>query len=243
MREEGAFHCHASLRMSTLFRVMASNLSAALSKKSFVGVKVWVLIGIVVGCFIVVILLLLVYFCLTSRKRSKRANDGLPITQIPTFSKEIREIGVDQVSAYDYGYHDGVLHDPHDKISEKDSDKLLVHPGEEKIMKMEARSQSRSFSRIGNEVFGSQSEDRGNFGKCKPSLQPITTPSPLFGLPEFSRLGWGHWFTLRDLEIATNKFSKENVIGEGGYGVVYRAQLVNGTPVAVKRLLNNVYAE
>ncbi|EPS70226.1 hypothetical protein M569_04534, partial [Genlisea aurea] len=71
---------------------------------------------------------------------------------------------------------------------------------------------------------------------------PHTTSSssPLSGLPEFSHLGWGHWFTLRDLEVATNKFSKENVIGEGGYGVVYRGQLINGSVVAVKRILNNL---
>jgi serine/threonine protein kinase len=66
-----------------------------------------------------------------------------------------------------------------------------------------------------------------------------TTP-PLMGLPDFSDLGWGHWFTLRDLELATNRFAKENIIGEGGYGVVYRGQLVNGAPVAVKKLLNNL---
>ncbi|XP_057806130.1 probable receptor-like protein kinase At2g42960 [Salvia miltiorrhiza] len=53
------------------------------------------------------------------------------------------------------------------------------------------------------------------------------------GLPE-------HWFTLRDLEMATNKFSKENVIGEGGYGIVYSGQLINATVVAVKRLVNNL---
>ncbi|RRT81212.1 hypothetical protein BHE74_00049920 [Ensete ventricosum] len=72
------------------------------------------------------------------------------------------------------------------------------------------------------------------------SSYPITAPSPLTGLPEFSYLGWGHWFTLRDLETATNRFSKENVLGEGGYGVVYRGQLINGAPVAVKKLLNNL---
>ncbi|CAN1312969.1 Probable receptor-like protein kinase At5g18500 [Linum perenne] len=53
-------------------------------------------------------------------------------------------------------------------------------------------------------------------------------------------LGWGHWFTLRDLELATNRFSKDNVLGEGGYGVVYRGNLVNGSPVAVKKILNNL---
>ena len=66
------------------------------------------------------------------------------------------------------------------------------------------------------------------------------TASPLIGLPEMSHLGWGHWFTLRDLQLATNRFSAENVIGEGGYGVVYRGVLINGTEVAVKKLLNNL---
>ncbi|KAJ6989369.1 receptor-like protein kinase [Populus alba x Populus x berolinensis] len=62
---------------------------------------------------------------------------------------------------------------------------------------------------------------------------------PMSGLPEFSQLGWGHWFTLRDLQVATNRFSKDNIIGDGGYGVVYQGHLINGTPVAVKKLLNN----
>ncbi|KAF9590647.1 hypothetical protein IFM89_035965, partial [Coptis chinensis] len=47
-------------------------------------------------------------------------------------------------------------------------------------------------------------------------------------------------FTLRDLELATSRFLKENVFGEGGYGVVYRGNLINGTLVAVKKLLNNL---
>ncbi|XP_045832614.1 probable receptor-like protein kinase At5g18500 isoform X1 [Trifolium pratense] len=68
----------------------------------------------------------------------------------------------------------------------------------------------------------------------------LTSLSLLFDLPEFSHLGWGHWFTLRDLELATNKFSKANIIGEGGYGVVYQGQLINGNPVAIKMLLNNL---
>ncbi|OWM64266.1 probable serine/threonine-protein kinase At1g01540 [Punica granatum] len=57
--------------------------------------------------------------------------------------------------------------------------------------------------------------------------------------PEVSHLGWGRWYTLRELEAATNGLCEENVIGEGGYGIVYRGLLGDGTKVAVKNLLNN----
>lgn len=58
--------------------------------------------------------------------------------------------------------------------------------------------------------------------------------------PEVSHLGWGHWYSLKELEAATNEFADENVIGEGGYGIVYRGVFIdNNTIVAVKNLLNN----
>ncbi|KAG6400305.1 hypothetical protein SASPL_137131 [Salvia splendens] len=59
------------------------------------------------------------------------------------------------------------------------------------------------------------------------------------GGPEVSHLGWGHWYTLRELEEATNEFADENVIGEGGYGIVYKGVLEGDHKVAVKNLLNN----
>jgi len=58
-------------------------------------------------------------------------------------------------------------------------------------------------------------------------------------VPEVSHLGWGHWYTLRELEASTNGFADENVIGEGGYGIVYHGILEDKTQVAVKNLLNN----
>ncbi|XP_029131089.1 probable receptor-like protein kinase At2g42960 isoform X2 [Cajanus cajan] len=90
----------------------------------------------------------------------------------------------------------------------------------------------------------SLSAEEGSSGNAKKqsisSHGALATASPLVGLPEFSHLGWGHWFTLRDLEMATNRFSTENIIGEGGYGIVYKGRLVNETEVAVKKLLNNL---
>ncbi|XP_052308915.1 probable serine/threonine-protein kinase At1g01540 [Populus trichocarpa] len=56
---------------------------------------------------------------------------------------------------------------------------------------------------------------------------------------DVSHLGWGHWYTLRELEVATNSFAHENVIGEGGYGIVYHGVLEDNTEIAVKNLLNN----
>jgi serine/threonine protein kinase len=58
-------------------------------------------------------------------------------------------------------------------------------------------------------------------------------------VPEVSHLGWGHWYTLKELEAATAMFADEKVIGEGGYGIVYHGILEDGTQVAVKNLLNN----
>ncbi|XP_042508215.1 probable receptor-like serine/threonine-protein kinase At4g34500 [Macadamia integrifolia] len=56
---------------------------------------------------------------------------------------------------------------------------------------------------------------------------------------ENPNIGWGQWYALRELEIATRGFSDENVIGEGGYGIVYRGVMPDNSVVAVKNLINN----
>ncbi|KAG8635535.1 hypothetical protein MANES_16G044450v8 [Manihot esculenta] len=43
-------------------------------------------------------------------------------------------------------------------------------------------------------------------------------------------------FTLRQLRAATKNFSSENKIGEGGFGSVYKGELLDGTFIAVKQL-------
>ncbi|KAJ7556796.1 hypothetical protein O6H91_05G099100 [Diphasiastrum complanatum] len=44
------------------------------------------------------------------------------------------------------------------------------------------------------------------------------------------------WFTYEELELATNGFSRANLLGEGGFGYVYKGQLEGGQTVAVKQL-------
>ncbi|KAL2904666.1 hypothetical protein RDABS01_003376 [Bienertia sinuspersici] len=44
------------------------------------------------------------------------------------------------------------------------------------------------------------------------------------------------WFKIDDLERATSNFSAKNFIGRGGFGMVYKGTLLDGTVVAVKKI-------
>ncbi|KAK7292721.1 hypothetical protein RJT34_15573 [Clitoria ternatea] len=167
----------------------AAFIDTQLSKRtSIFGLRLWVVIGILVGSLIVLALFLL-SLCLTSRRRrhhhhhKPRRPDPTPVV-----SKEIQEI----------------VHLP--PLPEIHLD-VLPCSGESKG----AVSMCETASSIGS----------GSVG------------------PEVSHLGWGRWYTLRELEAATSGLCEENVIGEGGYGIVYRGLLPDGTKVAVKNLLNN----
>lgn len=58
---------------------------------------------------------------------------------------------------------------------------------------------------------------------------------------EVQNIGWGRWYSLKELDEATRGFAEELVIGEGGYGVVYRGILQDRSVVAVKNLLSNKF--
>ncbi|KAL9226027.1 hypothetical protein vseg_001882 [Gypsophila vaccaria] len=45
-------------------------------------------------------------------------------------------------------------------------------------------------------------------------------------------------FTFRELQSATHNFSSKYILGKGGFGIVYKGQLSDGTTVAVKRLID-----
>lgn len=44
------------------------------------------------------------------------------------------------------------------------------------------------------------------------------------------------WFRIAELDEATDGFSQKNFIGQGGFGIVYRGTLSDGTVVAVKKM-------
>ncbi|KAJ4841507.1 hypothetical protein Tsubulata_037689 [Turnera subulata] len=215
----------------------SDNLNTELSKKTFLGLKLWVLIGICVGVFIVFILCVLSVW-VTFRRKSRRSVDKYPLSKIPNVSKDIK---VDRVGAQSCNDHpESVSVTVPDKLSEKNTEKMVVHLGTSKSSDPDNVSQCSSIYHH-ERAASSLSGEEGSSGTVrKQSSLGLVTASPLVGLPEVSHLGWGHWFTLRDLEFATNRFAAENVLGEGGYGVVYKGRLINGTEVAVKKLLNNL---
>ncbi|KAJ4834233.1 hypothetical protein Tsubulata_018376 [Turnera subulata] len=53
----------------------------------------------------------------------------------------------------------------------------------------------------------------------------------------------GNRVALKEIEVVTNGFSDENVIGNGDHGIVYRGILLDTTRVAVKRLSKSCQAE
>ncbi|KAF3328705.1 proline-rich receptor-like protein kinase PERK1 [Carex littledalei] len=66
----------------------------------------------------------------------------------------------------------------------------------------------------------------------------ITASVPVSSLN--SHAGFSHSnFTYEELSAATNNFSKENILGEGGFGFVYKGKLPDGQEVAIKMLKGN----
>ncbi|KAJ6826201.1 protein kinase precursor [Iris pallida] len=51
------------------------------------------------------------------------------------------------------------------------------------------------------------------------------------------------WYTLKELEKATSNFSQKNLIGQGGFGVVYKGVLPDGDEVAVKKVLDSDFQD
>lgn len=56
------------------------------------------------------------------------------------------------------------------------------------------------------------------------------------GLTAKEKKRGGQVFTYKELELATDGFSERNVIGNGGFGRVFRGTLSDGTVAAIKVL-------
>ncbi|KAK4773135.1 hypothetical protein SAY87_028154 [Trapa incisa] len=162
----------------------------------------WVLLAAILCGVSIVTTLLVLWLCFIPRRKSRRGKEF----QIPLFSKEI---SIDEVSANKVISHKGVIITLNEKYGDKDSENS-IHP-----MNGDNRSMSGSFNNLEKQKAATQMGENGKKGCVSISDYQ-------------SSLTWdGAMFTLRDLEICTDRFSRENIIGEGGYGILYRGHLVN----------------
>ncbi|CAL5385631.1 unnamed protein product [Camellia sinensis] len=112
-------------------------------------------------------------------------------------------------------------------IKINDSDR---HQEDIKVSEFEKESKAIGNAKLGKEIGIEIEAKKGSSGGSQSE-----TSSSSDGL----NIGWGRWYSLNELEMATRGFAVENVIGEGGYGIVYKGVLQDGSVVAVKNLLNN----
>ncbi|XAR61907.1 Non-specific serine/threonine protein kinase [Bertholletia excelsa] len=217
-----------------------ASLNDELSKRtSIFGLRLWVVLGICFGAAIVLVLFAISLW-FTSR-RNKNSRSSLKPT-IPNVSREIQEIRIDSSRTQTHLqnlYHENpkLLSAPvPDPLPEPDSfgraEKQALLNEDQKIQIEIGKGHRISYPERGGGGGGGGGSSHGS-GEARSGDQLAVA------VPEVSHLGWGHWYTLRELEESTNGFCDENVIGEGGYGIVYRGVLEDNTRVAVKNLLNN----
>ncbi|XP_006655252.1 receptor-like cytoplasmic kinase 185 isoform X2 [Oryza brachyantha] len=87
-------------------------------------------------------------------------------------------------------------------------------------------SSDRRVTRVGSDKSNSQ----GGFDSRKDSIMPRDGNGQHIA---------AHTFTFRDLAAATKNFRQDCLLGEGGFGRVYKGHLENGQDVAVKQLDRN----
>ncbi|XP_024988582.1 probable serine/threonine-protein kinase At1g01540 [Cynara cardunculus var. scolymus] len=188
-------------------------VNSELSKPtSIFGLRLWVVVGIFVGAIIVLVLFLL-SLCITSRRRNSPSNKRRKkFEQTQTLTPAVSK-------------------DIQEIIHHESSAAVDHRPPVPEIQIDIGKSEHR--------VVFSDRQSSGESRATSIETASYGGGSGVPSLPEVSHLGWGRWYTLRELEAATNGLSDENVIGEGGYGIVYSGVLGDDTRVAVKNLLNN----
>ncbi|OMO74671.1 hypothetical protein COLO4_26544 [Corchorus olitorius] len=215
--------------------------SRQLSKRtSIFGLRLWVVLGICVGAAIVIVLFLISLWFTSKRQNKATGNSSNSVkpthnsTIIPSVSKEIQEIRIDP------SRHSNVELKPHQASNPDplpESETALVLHSEEENSPVSARN--RIHIEIGKDHRIAYPERGTGSGHGSGEARSGDQSMAIMAVPEVSHLGWGHWYTLRELEESTNGFAAENVIGEGGYGIVYSGVFEDNTRVAVKNLLNN----
>ncbi|KAK9103711.1 hypothetical protein Sjap_020965 [Stephania japonica] len=192
---------------------IGSTLSNDLAKKtSIFGLPGWVVAGVIVGGLIV-LLLVFIFFCINCLCRKKKP------PKLPKLGPNPAKFATGNPSPEP---SKEIQEDAYAAVPEIQVD---IGKAEHRVVFSDRHSSQAS----------GESRSTTGTGTGTDSASMVGGGGP----PEVSHLGWGHWYTLRELEAATEGLADENVIGEGGYGIVYRGVLQDNAVVAVKNLLNN----
>ncbi|KAI7733461.1 hypothetical protein M8C21_015087 [Ambrosia artemisiifolia] len=181
------------------------------SKTSILGQKLYVVI-IVTIIIVTVLLFLIMYYIRRNSKAKRRRSSRMHVEHGSGQLPLVSEM-INDESTKETIKLSAVDKDVND--DEKDVIKPMVKVVESKL----------GFTNSGSNESGTSRSDGAS--------------SSSVSAENLSNMGWGRWYSLNELEIATSNFATENVIGEGGYGIVYRGVVRDGTVVAVKYLQNN----
>ncbi|XP_073150672.1 probable receptor-like serine/threonine-protein kinase At4g34500 [Henckelia pumila] len=189
---------------------MADSGNILTSKTPILGQKLYVVV--IVTIVIVIALFLTIFLLFRWNRKSKRRHIGgkRSAGRLPLVFEEIGEVNdSDQGQAI--------------KVLDEERKALVLVDDVGRVGEIESES-SKKGSSESNESTVTRSESSSAFSASTDVL---------------GTAGWGRWYSLNELLTATNQFTSANVIGEGGYGVVYRGVLQDGSFIAVKNLLNN----
>ncbi|KAF8408272.1 hypothetical protein HHK36_007421 [Tetracentron sinense] len=92
---------------------------------------------------------------------------------------------------------------------------------------------ARTFKIIGNPLICGP-----NHENCSIAQEPLSSPPDALRDQYDLKVRLGHLkrYPFKELRTATDHFNPKNILGRGGYGIVYKGCLQDGTLVAVKRL-------
>lgn len=185
------------------------------SKTPILGQRLYVVIAVTVAS--VFIILVLIFLCLRLNRNSKRRKMRVKHSSglLPLVCKEIIQINDSDQNRAEITPTITVL-----GKDEKIVNRAVVEVVKKGVEEVEGRI--------------------GNSGSNESGTSRSDASSSVSAAGEgMNDLGWGRWYNFKELEIATKGFAEESVVGEGGYGVVYRGVLPDGSVIAVKNLLNN----
>ncbi|XP_028752488.1 probable serine/threonine-protein kinase PBL7 [Neltuma alba] len=96
-------------------------------------------------------------------------------------------------------------------------------------------------TKLGNEEFHDTASSRFNASTasnftCSPDVRGGCIYGGNMSRPVATKFRGVQVFTYRELEVATERFSEANIIGNGGFGLVYKGVLRDGTLAAIKLL-------